>query len=95
VQHVHAGKACADHDDVVALGLGNGGWLADIDAFSRNCSDLRSSILSPAAKRKTQNRAVPACGMGACTYINGVRQLCLAFRVRMRQRSVQPTIKKH
>jgi hypothetical protein len=56
VQHVHTGKARADHDDVVGLsGFGSGGWhygheygLPDI------LFDLAGSIPSVASKRKTQ-----------------------------------------
>src|SRR5262249_10533178 len=54
VQHVHAGKACADHDNVIARGL-RGGWLGGHGRIlPENCSDLPASILSAAAKRKTQ-----------------------------------------
>ena len=54
VQHVHAAKARADHDDVVGLGAVAAAedW-ADIDENSRKILlDLSASILSAARKRK-------------------------------------------
>jgi hypothetical protein len=56
VQHVHAGKARADHDDVVGLGgFGVGGWHGGHeDGLPDILFDLAGSIPPVAPKRKTQ-----------------------------------------
>src|SRR5262245_22119758 len=57
MQHVHAGKACADHDDVKA-GFGSGGWHGGHKHSLKFHFDLPTSIPAAAPKRKTQIRAL-------------------------------------
>ena len=92
VQHVHSGKACADHDDIIGF---HAGWMASagyglhgghLFALPRISFVLPTNILPAAQKRKRQNGA-----SGLHILPDGMHPRGIAFRSRSAQDQARET----